>query len=126
MANNSILLSNTNSYPVEVHWCFNGKERVETLRDRALNYEIVFSSGEEKEYFMTVHKDLFDTKTLVVGKSSDKQMQKAKESKDKEETKKAKALQEQNDKEVKSKVAEITAGQIKDFEVQTEKSEGNQ
>lgn len=126
MASNSILLSNVSLYPIEVHWCFNGKDRIETLRDRAINHEIVFSSEEEKNHFMTVHKDLFETKQLVAGKANDKQMQKAKEEKDKEESKKAKELQAKNDKEVKSKVAEITAGQVKDFEVQTEKGEGKQ
>lgn len=124
MASNSILLSNVSLYPIEVHWCFNGKERIESLRDRAINHEIVFSSEEEKNHFMKVHNELFETKQLVVGKANDKQMQKAKEEKDKEESKKAKELQAKNDKEVKSKVAEITAGQVKDFEVQTEKGEG--
>lgn len=124
MASNSILLSNVSLYPIEVHWCFNGKERIESLRDRAINHEIVFSSEEEKNHFMKVHNELFETKQLVVGKANDKQMQKTKEAKDKEESKKAKELQAKNDKEVKSKVAEITAGQVKDFEVQAEKGEG--
>lgn len=126
MASNSILLSNVSLYPIEVHWCFNGKERIESLRDRAINHEIVFGSEAEKNHFMKVHKELFDTKQLVVGKANDKQMQKAKEAKDKEASKKAKELQAKNDKEVKTKVAEITAGQVKDFEVQTEKGEGKQ
>lgn len=126
MSSNSILLSNVSLYPIEVHWCFEGRERVESLRDRAINHEIVFSSEAEKKHFLTVHKDLFKTKQLVAGKANDKQMQKAKEEKDKEESKKAKELQAKNDKEVKSKVAEITAGQVKDFKVQTEKGEGKQ
>lgn len=123
MSSNSILLSNTNLVPIEVHWCFNGRERIELLRDRAINHEIVFSSEAEKNHFMTVHKDLFDTKQLVVGKTNDKQMQKAKEAKDKEETKKTKELQKKNDEAVKSIVKEITNNEIPEFEVQTQKSQ---
>lgn len=123
MASNSILISNTNLYPIEVHWCFEGRERVETLRDRAINYEIVFGSEAEKNYFMKVHKDLFETKQLVFGKANNKQMQKAKEEKDKEENKKTKERQKKSDDDVKSRVAEITNGEVTEFEVQTTKSE---
>lgn len=124
MASNSILLSNTNLVPVEVHWCFDGKERVETLRDREINREIVFSSESEKNHFMKVHKDLFDSKQLVVGKANNKQMQKTKEEKDKKETEKTKELQKKNDEAIKSAVKEITNNEIPEFEVQTQKSEG--
>lgn len=121
MSKSSILISNTNLYPVEVHWIYNGRERIERIRDRAINKEIVFTCQEEKEYFMKVHKCLFDEKVLVEGKATERQMQKTKETKDKEETKKAKDLQNVNNNLLQAKVEEVTNGEIKDFKVEVEK-----
>ena len=128
MAKTSILVSNTSFYPIELHWGYidsvgNYKERIETIRDRAINFEIRFSSEKEKEMFLEDKEHLFESKKLVLGKQNDKAMQKAKEEKDKKEDKKTKEVQELVNESVQSQVKEITQGEVPDFEVQAVKSE---
>lgn len=128
MANISILVSNTSFSPIEVHWGYvdsigNYKERIELIRDRAINFEIKFSSEKEKAMFLEEKKHLFESKKLILGKQNDKAMQKAKEEKDKKESKKTKEVQQQVNESVQNQVNEITHGEVPDFEVQAVKSE---
>lgn len=127
MSDLKIKLSNTTKGFMHLHWCYthNGerKERSISIHPYGLNYELVFSSLEEKEAFMKTKEYLFEGKKLILGTQDDKSMNKEKESLDKIEENKAQSIQNESDSNVEKQVEKITQGEVREFQTQVVKNQ---
>lgn len=123
----SICLSNTTRGFIHLHWGYkhNGehKERYISIPPYGLNYEIIFSSIDEKEAFMKTKEHLFVGKKLILGKQDDKSMNKEKENLDKIEETKAQSIQNESDSNVEKQVERITQGEVREFQTQVVKNQ---
>lgn len=128
MSDLKISLSNTTKGFMHLHWSYINaegelKERSVSIHPYGLNYEIVFSSLEEKEKFLKEKEYLFVGKKLILGNQSDKTMNKEKESLDKIEETKAQSIQNESDASVEKQVEKITQGEIREFQTQVVKNQ---
>lgn len=122
MSDLEIKLSNTTRGYIHLYWGYkhNGehKERSISIPPYGVNYEIVFSSRQEKEDFMKTKEYLFEGKKLILGKQDDKSMNKEKEELDKIEETKAQSIQNESDANVEKQVERITQGEVREFQTQ--------
>lgn len=127
MSDLKINLSNTTRGYMHLYWGYkhNGehKERNISIPPYGLNYEIVFSSREEKEDFMKPKQHLFEGKKLILGSQDDKSMNKEKEELDKIEEAKAQSVQNESDANVEKQVERITQGEVREFQTQVVKNQ---
>ena len=127
MSDLKICLSNTTRGFMHLHWGYkhNGehKERSISIPRYGLNYEIKFSSIDEKKAFMKTKKHLFEGKKLILGSQDDKSMNKEKEEFDKIEETKAQSIQNESDANVEKQVERITQGEVKEFQTQVVKNQ---
>lgn len=99
------------------------KEKTISIPPYGVNYEIVFSSSDEKEGFMKTKQYLFDGKKLILGSQDDKSMNKEKEKLDKIEEAKAQSIQNESDANVERQVERITQGEVREFQTQVVKNQ---
>lgn len=127
MSDLKIKLSNTTKGFMHLHWGYkhNGehKERSISIPPYGLNYEIAFSSIDEKEEFMKTKGYLFEGKKLILGNQDDKSMNKEKEKLDKIEETKAQSIQNESDSNVEKQVERITQGEVREFQTQVVKNQ---
>lgn len=127
MSDLTICLSNTTRGYLHLYWGYkhNGehKERSISIPPYGLNYEISFSSMDEKEEFMKTKDYLFEGKKLILGSQDDKSMNKEKEKLDKIEETKAQSIQNESDSNVEKQVERITQGEVREFQTQVVKNQ---
>lgn len=112
---------------MHLHWGYkhNGehKERSVSIPPYGLNYEIVFTSSDEKEEFIRTKFYLFEGKKLILGSQNDRSMNREKEKLDKIEETKAKSIQNESDFNVEKQVEKITQGEVREFQTQVVKNQ---
>ena len=127
MSDLTICVSNTTRGYMHLYWGYkhNGehKERTISIPPYGLNYEITFSSIDEKEAFMKPKAYLFEGKKLILGSQDDKSMNKEKEKLDKIEETKAQSIQNESDSNVEQQVERSTQGEVREFQTQVVKNQ---